>query len=732
MKKKILSVLLALVLALSFSLVGAVPNSEVAASPDPDYIEVTFDIVDDRGSVEWSTEDAIFGSYSVKITEGSISGPTQVRFAPSLGTTFADLESVIPGGWSWWYKPETAPGPWEGLKLLFVDPGNSDNFVEVEDKILYPPSAEWTKRDFSVDHEWAGKDSGSDGYFAITGSGFQRKYPFNNPKAVYDAVLALEPEAESWVLDRVRAQSCSEAKYCYFDDITINGETYYLEPRVVNIDSTEGFNTIQDAIDDADPAGGDTINVAAGTYKEHIVITTSNLSLIGENRETTIIDATHDPSWVVEKPGILIGEYPLEDGVHGVTVSGFTIRDAAMQEGGGYYGGTASNVGPQAIAGILIYNSDNNVIENNILVNNHWQVFVCAEWAFYYDSCRNNRIANNIIRDSEQDGVYLYSDGGVFLEDTEIVNNEISNVYGEFASGIEFWGWTGGDDTPTISGTIITGNTITNCTYGVRIREGVSDITGTSVNYNNFVDNTNYGLLNDTSATIDATHNWWGTKTGPYHATTNPGVVDKMGNAVSDKVNFSPWLYKTQDTIVKAKEPAYAQSVVLDNAGDYGWNTFSTPIVLDDTADTWAKLITLTGLDYSVAYRFDPARELPFVLLNTDDDHAITPGEGFFVKMRTAGSLPILYSTADNLALPSQTLTIGFNLIGLASLEDMLVENALFSLAGDGQVVSPTGNESPGAVLTGRTVYVGEAYWVYMLGERTLVGFTTTPANWVP
>ena len=227
-----------------------------------------------------------------------------------------------------------------------------------------------------------------------------------------------------------------------------------------------------------------------GTYKEHIVIDKSNLSLIGEDKETTIIDATQDSSWTVAKPGILIGEYPLMDGVHGVTVSGFTIRDAAMQEGDVPYEGELYGVGPQALAGILIYNSDSNTIENNTLINNYWQIFVCAEWPTAgYTSCRNNRITNNIITDSEQDGVYLYSDGGVFVEDTEIVNNEINNAYGDYASGVEFWGWPEGGDTPTISGTAIRNNDITNCTYGVRIREDVSDITGTSVNLNTFENN---------------------------------------------------------------------------------------------------------------------------------------------------------------------------------------------------------------------------------------------------
>ncbi|GAJ23858.1 unnamed protein product, partial [marine sediment metagenome] len=53
-------------------------------------------------------------------------------------------------------------------------------------------------------------------------------------------------------------------------------------------------------------------------------------------------------------------------------------------------------------------------------------------------------------------------------------------------------------------------------------------------------------------------------------------------------------------------------------------------------------------------------------------------------------------------------------------------------LAGYSQVISPIGNVTPGAVLGDGTIYVGESYWVYMLGARTLAGFTMTPVEWVP
>ena len=61
-----------------------------------------------------------------------------------------------------------------------------------------------------------------------------------------------------------------------------------------------------------------------------------------------------------------------------------------------------------------------------------------------------------------------------------------------------------------------------------------------TIYYNNINDNIWYGAANiDSTITIDATNNWWGDATGPYHPTANPGG---LGNWVSDYVDFDPWL----------------------------------------------------------------------------------------------------------------------------------------------------------------------------------------------
>ena len=96
------------------------------------------------------------------------------------------------------------------------------------------------------------------------------------------------------------------------------------------------YCTIQAAIDAA--SDHDTINVAAGTYNERVIIN-KPLTLQGEDRDTTIIDGT---GMTVEgipaygNNGILISPgsaYHMQD--VGITISGFTVQNFAVIGAGG-------------------------------------------------------------------------------------------------------------------------------------------------------------------------------------------------------------------------------------------------------------------------------------------------------------------------------------------------------------------------------------------------------------
>jgi nitrous oxidase accessory protein NosD len=80
------------------------------------------------------------------------------------------------------------------------------------------------------------------------------------------------------------------------------------------------YSTISDAVNAAGP--GDTVKVAAGIYKEEVIVK-SSVSLVGEGPHRTIIDATGLPNAIY----INNGTTP----VNNVVVSGFTLENANFE-----------------------------------------------------------------------------------------------------------------------------------------------------------------------------------------------------------------------------------------------------------------------------------------------------------------------------------------------------------------------------------------------------------------
>jgi len=183
------------------------------------------------------------------------------------------------------------------------------------------------------------------------------------------------------------------------------------------------FDTIQEAINEANAnATIDTVYVYSGAYNENIEIT-KDLTLTGENKDTTIIDSAE------------IGHVIYAHGTSGneitVHISGFKIQDA---NGLGYdcialsyvNDGTINNnilkysdnsngiqldhcigntingnqITDNGGAGISLTLSTNNIIHTNVIQSNQKGIYV-------YLSSNNNQIYSNTISDSNQYGAYV-------------------------------------------------------------------------------------------------------------------------------------------------------------------------------------------------------------------------------------------------------------------------------------------------------------------------------------
>jgi parallel beta-helix repeat protein len=206
------------------------------------------------------------------------------------------------------------------------------------------------------------------------------------------------------------------------------------------------YTKIQNAIDNS--SDGDTVFVfdESSPYFENVIINKA-ITLIGENRETTIINGSQNGNVVFVK-------------VDGVTISGFTI------ENGRFY----------LHAGIDIC-ANYTTVSNNIIMNNYIGI---AIWDNNHDPdfrviLYNNVISDNLIISNSIEGVWLHYCENSIVENNILKNNGISSIH-----------------VFTASNNIITGNNISNSDYGISLYD---DSNNNVVLSNNFVHNERYCIL---------------------------------------------------------------------------------------------------------------------------------------------------------------------------------------------------------------------------------------------
>jgi parallel beta-helix repeat protein len=181
------------------------------------------------------------------------------------------------------------------------------------------------------------------------------------------------------------------------------------------------YPTIQEAINAAAP--GDTILVAAGTYFENVSVN-KTVSLVGENRETTIIDAKGNATVIrVRADGVVIEGFTLRNS----TSYNYEWGDIACINVVGYNHTTVRNniIRDNNEYGVLFYRSNNNIVTGNNITNNGWG-------GIYSEGSSNNVISGNVVADNGGEGIefeYTYPDF-IYPVNNTIVENTIMNNSG--------------------------------------------------------------------------------------------------------------------------------------------------------------------------------------------------------------------------------------------------------------------------------------------------------------
>jgi parallel beta-helix repeat protein len=182
----------------------------------------------------------------------------------------------------------------------------------------------------------------------------------------------------------------------------------------------DNFPKIQDAMESPFVLPGDTVIVRAGTYFETITIpsTKHNITLMGESRTNTTIDANHNGTVITISASW-------------VNVTGFTVRNAGSTLNGihiksNYNTIYECNFEDSGGNGVLILKNAtttlrNNIIRDNDFINNFW-----AGVSIYYSI---DTIIDNNYCDGNYVGVYLEDSSNNYIEDNNIYNSTHQGIH---------------------------------------------------------------------------------------------------------------------------------------------------------------------------------------------------------------------------------------------------------------------------------------------------------------
>lgn len=177
------------------------------------------------------------------------------------------------------------------------------------------------------------------------------------------------------------------------------------EEKVLKVPSD--YKTIQSAIKVA--SSGDTIKVAAGRYKENVVLK-EGMVLKGEGAGLTIIDGG--------------GKGNVVEGARGSVIEGFTITNSGIKglSGDMMDVGVSAKHSPMTIAnckivgnnaGVRTYFSPSNIVNNIIADNKVYGVYIIYS---------NSSVKNNIINNNGSIGIYSSYSEPEFINNTIIKN----------------------------------------------------------------------------------------------------------------------------------------------------------------------------------------------------------------------------------------------------------------------------------------------------------------------
>lgn len=279
----------------------------------------------------------------------------------------------------------------------------------------------------------------------------------------------------------------------------------------------QDYPTIQESINHANP--GDTIFVSNRTYYEHVVINKS-VSLVGQDRDSTIIDGNRTNSVVqVTANNININNFTIQNGGIGLYDSSIFVEHSTninithtmvKNSSNGIclsyaIGNTIlRNTASDNKYGISLYSSENNDIYGNNASDNKYGI------ALY--SSNNNKIYGNNAYSNGINGIHIQSSSNNIVSNNTASSNNFDGIRLEFSSN-----------------NVISDNTISKNDYGIRLHSSTDNTVSSNTASNNY-----YGIYVDSSSNNTIHHNTLNNTDQVWSDSVNIWDGDEEGNYWSD------------------------------------------------------------------------------------------------------------------------------------------------------------------------------------------------------
>ena len=211
--------------------------------------------------------------------------------------------------------------------------------------------------------------------------------------------------------------------------VILNGKLAAANPPIIVVPTESA--TIQEAINMANE--GDIIKVKTGTYRENVVVDKS-IALIGDGKNVTFIEGNRVGAVVtVRANNVNISGFSIQNGTKGVSLQGSnmsTISNNIMVSNNAQgvhlnssHGNKLTNntISLNGFEGIFIQNSSNNLVGDNVVTNNkHVGIDL-----LYSNS---NRISNNTVTfhgnvSLHEQGIWFESSNNNTIDENIILNN---------------------------------------------------------------------------------------------------------------------------------------------------------------------------------------------------------------------------------------------------------------------------------------------------------------------